>query len=130
MGSFLWTMWQLTLILLSLVTHGSSSWFTNIQNLSSADVRIQGRMIETPGMEDHSCHGTVKLFNDDAEPIFEASNSVTVTNELVNRVVVDGNCCWILYQKKRFRGPSVVATEGVRGISLSKVKSIKKLNDC
>ena len=93
-------------------------------------MRIQGRMIETPGMEDHSCHGTVKLFNDDAEPIFEASNSVIVTNELVNRVVVVGNCCWILYQKKRFRGPSIMATEGVRGISLSKVKSIKKLNDC
>merc|ERR1712198_568329 len=108
MGSFLLTMWQLTLILLSLVTHVSSSWFTNIQNLSSADVRIQGRMIETPGMEDQSCHGTVKLFNDDPEPIFEASNSVTVTNELVNRVVVVGNCCWILYQKKRFRGPSIM----------------------
>merc|ERR1711915_681451 len=130
MGSFLRTMWHSTLILLYMITLASSSWFTNIQNQSSGDVRMRGRMIETPGMEDHSCHGTVKLFDDDAEPIFEVSDSVAVTNKLANRVVVVGNCCWILYQQKRFRGRSIMAAEGVQGISLYKVKSIKKLNTC
>merc|ERR1719369_138868 len=92
---------------------------------------ISRHMITDGGFDTPPCSGSVKLFNDeDAEPELVVTNSRSKVRVAMDRVVVEGNCCWRLHTKKRFRGRSLTVRAGASHATLETVRSIKKLEQC
>ena len=95
-------------------------------------LEIGRHVMDVAHMDEQECQGSVKLFSEDPEPQF-------VTTETVARVggsfrtqkaSAVGNCCWRLHSKKRFKGRSIIVRSGLQRVSIGKVKSIKKLENC
>merc|ERR1712142_773918 len=77
------------------------------------------------------CSGAIKLFadgnTDPQEVVYDTINKMKIT---VGRVLVTGNCCWRLYNKKMFHGRSLTVRAGATHSGIGSVKSLEKLEEC
>ena len=80
------------------------------------------------------CSGAVQLLAAGApetqEAFYESIEKMTI---VADRVIVTGNCCWRLHNRKKFHGRSLIVRAGATysGLgTLGTVKSLKKLEEC
>ena len=77
------------------------------------------------------CSGAVQLLAAGAPETQEAFyDSIEKMTIVADRVIVTGNCCWRLHNKRKFHGRSLTVRAGATHSGLGTVKSLKKLEEC